>query len=260
MHARSCRSRPVVPALLGLFFAAVASAQIPAFPGAEGFGAYAIGGRGGDVYHVVNLNTSGSGSLEEGLATVPPQGRTIVFDVSGYIKINGTLTLGSSKVTIAGQTAPGDGIGVTNGTFLIRGDDVIVRHFRFRDGYSPDALNMDSNSTNTIIDHCDVMLSNDENFSSFNSPPENVTFQWSINAWGMETHSAGGLWDIRNGTTHHTLWSHNHTRNPKSHPGLLDWVNNVMFDWDMSGAARKLHGHTFYRLGGGLKWFQAELP
>ena len=208
--------------------------QLPAFPGAEGAGAYATGGRGGDVYHVINLNSSGAGSFANGIATVPASGRTIVFDVSGYINISGTLTLNAAKVTIAGQTAPGDGIGVKNGTFNISAGEVIIRHFRFRDGNSADALDIDTDSTNTIIDHCDTMLSNDENFSSFSSPPENVTFQWSMNSWGMETHSAGGLWDQMHATAHHTLWSHNHTRNPKARPdGCLDWINNVTFDWDI---------------------------
>ena len=213
---------------------ASAQTNLPAFPGAEGFGAWAAGGRGGDVYHVVNLASSGAGSFADGLATVPPAGRTIVFDVSGYIRVNGTLTLDASKVTIAGQTAPGDGIGITNGTFKISSSDVIFRQFRFRDGHSADALNIDSDATNTILDHCDTLLGKDENFSSFRRPPENVTFQWSINAWGMERHSCGGLWDQRHATAHYTLWAHNHTRNPKARPdGCLDWVNNVTFDWDI---------------------------
>ncbi|MBC8095774.1 MAG: hypothetical protein H7Y43_08170 [Akkermansiaceae bacterium] len=209
-------------------------AQLPAFPGAQGAGAFAKGGRGGDVYHVINLNSSGAGSLAEGLNTAPSIGRTIVFDVSGYIHISGTLTLNKSKVTIAGQTAPGDGIGVKDGTFRLVRSDCIIRHVRFRDGNSADAINVDGTATNTIFDHVDALLSNDENFSSFNTPPENLTFQWSINGWGMETHSAGGLWDQRHATAHHTLWSHNHTRNPKARPdGCLDWINNVTFDWDI---------------------------
>lgn len=113
---------------------------LPAFPGAEGFGSAAIGGRFGDVYHVTNLSPDAktSGSLALGLATVPPNGRTIVFDVSGYIPINGKLTLNHDKVTIAGQTAPGNGIGLQGGTFLISASDVIIRHVRFRDGRSAD--------------------------------------------------------------------------------------------------------------------------
>ena len=92
---------------------AVVRAAIPAFPGAEGFGAFANGGRGGDVYYVNNLNTSGAGSFADAIATVPAAGRTIVFSVSGYIHVNKT-SLSKSKVTIAGQTAPGDGICLRN--------------------------------------------------------------------------------------------------------------------------------------------------
>jgi autotransporter-associated beta strand protein len=212
------------------------SAQtIPAFPGAEGFGALATGGRGGDVYIVTNTAASGAGSLAEGLATVPAAGRTIVFAVSGHIHING-LRLASSKVTIAGQTAPGDGVGLVDGTFRISGDDVVVRHLRMRhrkSGSGGDCLNLDSGSLNCIIDHCSMQFSTDENMSSFSSPPENLTMQWSLNGWGLETHSAGGLWDQNHATCHHSLWAHNHTRNPKARPGQLDWVNNVTFDWDI---------------------------
>lgn len=212
-------------------------AAIPAFPGAEGFGAYANGGRGGDVYYVNNLNTSGAGSFADAIATAPSSGRTIVFSVSGYIHVNKT-TLGKSKVTIAGQTAPGDGIGFKDGTFIINGSDVIIRHarFRYRDqAAGGDCIDLGDGVTNVILDHVSLAFSTDENLSSFEqSPvPDLVTFQWSLNAWGLESHSCGGLWDLNRVTTHHTLWAHNHTRNPKARPGLLDWVNNVTFDWDI---------------------------
>ncbi len=216
--------------------AASAFGQIPAFPGAEGYGAYATGGRGGDVYIVTNLNASGAGSLREGIETAPPSGRTIVFAVSGHIHING-LRLTQSKVTIAGQTAPGDGVGLRDGTFRISGDDVVVRHLRLRHGVNGsggDCLNLDSGSLNCILDSISMQFSTDENMSSFGSPPENLTLQWSLNGWGLESHSCGGLWDQNHATAHHTLWSHNHTRNPKARPnGLLEWVNNVTYDWDI---------------------------
>ena len=209
---------------------------LPAFPGAEGYGGNATGGRGGDVYIVTNLNASGAGSFAEGIATVPSAGRTIVFAVSGHIHING-LRLTASKVTIAGQTAPGDGVGLKDGTFRISGDEVVVRHMRFRhraSGGGGDCINLDSGSINSVLDSVSMAFSTDENFSSFNSPPENVTMQWSLNAWGLESHSCGGLWDQNHATAHHTLWAHNHTRNPKARPaGLLEWINNVTFDWDI---------------------------
>jgi len=212
--------------------------QIPAFPGAEGFGAYANGGRGGDVYYVRNLNTSGAGSFAEGIATVPSSGRTFVFGVSGYIHINKT-TLSRSKVTIAGQTAPGDGIGFKDGAFYINGSDVVIQHarFRYRDQIAGgDCIDVGNGVTNLILDHISVEFSTDENLSSFeqNPRPDLVSLQWSLNGWGLESHSCGGLWDLGRVTTHHTLWAHNHTRNPKARPeGLLDWVNNVTFDWDI---------------------------
>ena len=222
--------------LFPLIIGSAAGQTIPAFPGAEGYGAYAKGGRGGDVYVVTNLNASGAGSFREGIETVPAAGRTIVFAVSGHIHING-LRLTGSKVTIAGQTAPGDGVGLIDGTFRISGDDVVVRHLRFRHrktGSGGDCVNLDSGSLNSVLDSVSMQFSTDENFSSYNSPPENVTMQWSLNAWGLESHSCGGLWDQNHATCHHSLWAHNHTRNPKARPaGLLEWTNNVTFDWDI---------------------------
>ncbi|MFD0894378.1 autotransporter-associated beta strand repeat-containing protein [Luteolibacter ambystomatis] len=214
-----------------------AQASIPAFPGAEGFGALAVGGRGGDVYHVTNLNSSGAGSLAYGIANAPAAGRTIVFDVSGYIHVPGSnLRMTQNKVTIAGQTAPGDGIGLKDGTFRISADDVVIRHLRFRHGKygsGGDCIDLDSNSTRSVLDHISMQFSTDENMSSFSSPPEDLTLQWAVNAWGLESHSCGGLWDQNHATAHHTLWAHNHTRNPKARPGTLDWINNVTFDWDI---------------------------
>ena len=209
------------------------SPRLPAFPGAQGFGAFAKGGRSGDVYHVINLAASGAGSLAYGIENTPATGRTIVFDVSGYASISGTLRVTKPNLTIAGQTAPGDGFGLKDGTFLVSAADVVVRHLRFRDGNSADSLDLDENADNTMWDHCDMLFSHDENMSSFKAPPDNLSFQYSINAWGLETHSAGGLWDMLHVTSHHSLWAHNHTRNPKARALLLDWVNNVTFDWDI---------------------------
>jgi hypothetical protein len=238
------------------------AARIPAFPGAEGFGACSNGGRGGDVYTVTNLNRSGPGSFANGIQTVPKQGRTIVFAVSGYIPIN-KLFLKASNVTIAGQTAPGDGVGLRNSCFWISGSNVVVRFMRFRhgrQGNGGDCVETDGGARDLILDHCDVMFSRDENFSMFRSAPPTMTFQWSINAWGLQTHSAGGLWMIDHATAHHTLWAHNHTRNPKCiRPAAFDWVNNVSFGWDigmnLAGAdvpgvyRANLRGNTFIHGG-----------
>ena len=229
--------------LLSLSFAASLAAQaasIPAFPGAEGYGAYAIGGRAGDVYTVTNLSGDAAleGSLAHGLATAPEAGRTIVFAVSGYIPLPGkNLRITKPRITIAGQTAPGAGIGLRGGTVRISAPDVVVRHLRFRhgrDGAGGDCIDLDQDCTNVILDHISMQFSTDENFSSFKRPPENLTLQYSINAWGLETHSCGGLWDQNHATSHHNLWASNHTRNPKARPaGLLEWINNVSYDWDI---------------------------
>jgi len=227
-------------ALPSIFLSAlVAESAIPAFPGAEGFGAHARGGRGGDVYVVTNLDSSGEGSLFEGLTTLPEEGRTIVFEVSGQIHLAGGIKtrITGNRLTVAGQTAPGDGILLRDGTLRISGDDIVIRHLRIRhgrNGSGGDCLNLDSECENALLDHVSLQFGKDENMSSFKRPPENVTLQWSLNAWGLETHSCGGLWDQNHATCHHSLWAHNHTRNPKARPsGLLEWTNNVVFDWDI---------------------------
>jgi hypothetical protein len=213
-----------------------AAAAIPAFPGAEGFGACSTGGRGGDVYIVTNLNPAGPGSFARGIATVPKNGRTIVFAVSGYIPIN-KLALKAANVTIAGQTAPGGGVGLRGSSFWLSGSNTVIRFLRFRhgkQGNGGDALDTDAGAANLMLDHCDVMFSTDENFSMFRTAPPTMTFQWSINAWGLQHHSAGGLWLIDHTTAHHTLWANNHTRNPKCiRPLAFDWVNNITFGWDI---------------------------
>ena len=171
--------KPSLSAFLATTCAVVA--QIPAFPGAEGFGAYATGGRGGDVYVVTNLNPSGTGSFADAIATVPSSGRTIVFAVSGYIRFpggSGGTHLTKGKVTIAGQTAPGDGIGFYNNFFRASASDVVMRHVRFRhgkDGPGGDCVDLDSACNRAMLDHVSMQFSTDENMSSYNSPPDNVT-------------------------------------------------------------------------------------
>lgn len=220
--------------------AAWAQATIPAFPGAEGFGAFSNGGRGGDVYIVTNLNASGAGSFADAIATVPTAGRTIVFAVSGYIRFpsgSGGTRMTKGKVTIAGQTAPGDGIGFYNNFFRVSAPDVVIRHVRFRhgkNGSGGDCLDLDSGANRAMLDHLSMQFSTDENMSSFSSAPDRLTLQYSINSWGLQSHSAGGLWDQNYATSLYNLWAHNHTRNPKARPwGLLEWVNNVTYDWNI---------------------------
>ncbi len=176
-----------------------APAQIKAFPQAEGFGAAAHGGRGGDVYHVTNLNDSGTGSLRFGIDNAPTSGRTIVFDVCGWIDLNSKLGIVKEKrnITIAGQTAPG-GIGVRGNQFSVGSDDTIIRHMRFRPGKSAgrlDSLSISSGS-NVIFDHVSAGFSYDENASANATSRHgisNFTVQYSSVSFGLEDHSAGSL-------------------------------------------------------------------
>src|SRR2546423_7914755 len=121
-----------VAATCAALLPALPASALIAFPGAEGFGANATGGRGGDVYHVTNLNDSGAGSLRYGVQNAPVAGRTIVFDVGGVVALNSNLSLNKSKLTIAGQTAPGPGITLRNYTTSLQDcNNVIVRYLRF---------------------------------------------------------------------------------------------------------------------------------
>jgi Bacterial TSP3 repeat len=218
-----------------LMMPSLASAQIKAFPQAEGAGAIAHGGRGGDVYHVTNLTDSGVGSLRYGIDNAPTSGRTIVFDVGGWIDIGSKLGINNNKrnITIAGQTAPG-GIGVRGNQFSVGGDDIIVRHMRFRPG--KDAGRVDSAGANVdaervIYDHISAGFSHDENFSV---QATDLTLQFSTVSFGLEDHSAGSLLENPHRLTmHHNLYADNNTRNPK-HRVLetLDWVDNVIYNWD----------------------------
>jgi hypothetical protein len=218
-----------------LFFIVCAHAQQLAFPSAEGYGRFAKGGRGGDVYHVTNVNDSGAGSLRYGLDNASGP-RTIVFDVGGTILVQSQIGVTKSFITIAGQTAPGDGIQIA-GKGLAIGDnmtDIVIRYIRAREGmYLPDAerkhsLNINAGCQNIIFDHCSAEFGRDESFSMDGS---NITVQWGIIAWGLIPHSCGDLLRSKNITIHHTLWAHNETRNPKATGDTLDFVNNVLFDW-----------------------------
>ncbi|WP_425399394.1 LamG-like jellyroll fold domain-containing protein [Aeoliella sp.] len=222
-------------ALVLLLASSPAFAQVKAFPQAEGFGATSQGGRGGDVYHVTNLNDSGSGSLRYGIQNAPSGGRTIVFDVGGWIHLNSELGVTRDKITIAGQTAPG-GIGVRNAEFSIGGDDIVVRHMRFRPGKGAgrvDAAGANNQSNRVIYDHISAGFSYDESLPVAGT---NYTLQYSSVSFGMEDHSAGSLIQDNGGaagnlTFHHNVYAHNETRNPKARANLVDWLDNVVYDY-----------------------------
>lgn len=217
-------------------------AQTPAFPGAEGFGKYALGARAATnptIYHVTNLNDSGTGSLRDAISQ---PNRFIVFDVAGVINIKSRLIF-SSNLTVAGQTAPGDGIVVYgNGVSFSGGKNIIVRHMRFRMGIKgdsgKDAAGV-ANGTDMIFDHCSFTWGRDETFSiswdNKGTEPGNITIQNSIIGQGIMTHSAGGLIQTNGGVTlYRNLYIDNKTRNPKV-KGLNQYVNNVVYNWGSGG-------------------------
>ncbi|HNX48591.1 MAG TPA: glycoside hydrolase family 88 protein [Thermoanaerobaculaceae bacterium] len=217
---------------------------VRAFPGAEGFGAFAVGGRGGDVYHVTTLSDAGPGSLRSGVETAKGP-RTIVFDLSGTIFLRSALTIDKPFLTLAGQTAPGEGVTVAGFETSISGThDVIVRYMRFRPGdincpaFQGDALSV-SRSHDVIIDHVSASWSIDEALSVTHS--DRVTVGWSIIAESLNAschakghHGYGSLlrWGQGGLTFHHNLYAHHASRNPRLGDDVgLDFVNNVIYDW-----------------------------
>ncbi|KAK3215703.1 hypothetical protein GRF29_8g880913 [Pseudopithomyces chartarum] len=216
----------LIPSALGL-----------AFPGAEGFGRNAIGGRKGSVYIVDNLNDSGAGSLRD---AVSQSDRIIVFAVGGLINIKERMVV-SKRITILGQTAPGDGITVYgNGWSFSNADDAIVRYIRIRMGKGgtsgKDAITI-AEGSNMIFDHVSVTWGRDETFSISGSSVGNITIQNSIIGQGLETHSCGGLiqTSIGNGVSlFRNLYIDNKTRNPKV-KGTNDFTNNVVYAWGGGG-------------------------
>ena len=206
------------------------SSQQLAFPGAEGFGAYASGGRGGKVIHVTNLNAAGTGSLA---AAASQSGSFIVFDVGGVIDITGKSITIASNVTIAGQTAPGEGITIYGGRVIASNSkNVIIRYIRMRGGKSVNSskctLTLD-NCENLIMDHCSVSWGPWDNVHIKDA--NNITWSNSIISEGIEPQRFGSITDgTRNWTVHHCLWSNNKSRNPKM-KCYIQYYNNVVYNY-----------------------------
>ena len=218
--------------------------EVLAFPGAEGYGRNAVGGRHGEVYHVTTLADSGKGSLRD---AVSKPGRIVVFDVAGIIRLQSPLAF-SRNLTIAAQTAPGDGIVVYGNHVSFSGaDNVICRYLRIRMGGNgkdgKDAAGV-AYGANMIFDHMSVTWGRDECFSINGDPkkpgdqPRNITIQNSFIGQGLQPHSCGGLIQTtaENGVTlYRNLYIDNKTRNPKV-KGLNQFVNNVVYNWGNGGA------------------------
>ncbi|MCH5175251.1 MAG: hypothetical protein J1F40_05145 [Prevotellaceae bacterium] len=207
-------------------------AQQLAFPGAEGYGAYASGGRGCEVVHVTNLNAAGAGSLAD---AVSQPNRFVVFDVGGVIDITGKSITIASNITIAGQTAPGEGITIYGGRVIAsKSKNIIMRYIRMRGGKSVNSskctLTLDE-CQNFIMDHCSVSWGPWDNVHIKDA--NNVTWQYCINSEGIEPQRFGSITDgTRNWTIHHCLWADNKSRNPKM-KCYLQYYNNVVYNYGM---------------------------
>lgn len=227
------------------------------FPSAEGYGKYTVGGRGGTVYEVTNLNNSGKGSLRAAIEAKGP--RTVVFRVSGTIELESALNIRNPYITIAGQTAPGDGICIKNYPLIINADQVIVRYIRARvgdqAGREDDAVSSRFHK-NIIIDHVSASWSVDETFSIYHC--DSVTVQWCIIAESLYksnhskgSHGFGGICGSNHSTYHHNLIAHHSSRNLRmcSATGYFDYRNNVIYNWGYNscyGGENKQDGFTDY--------------
>lgn len=213
---------------------AAENVAVLAFPGAEGFGAQVTGGRGGAVYHVTTLADAGPGSFRD---AVSQPNRTVVFDVGGIIKLASSIEV-ASNITIAGQTAPGEGICLYGGgVSLGHQSNIIVRYLRFRGGMASDrgkkSLGMDQ-SSHIIIDHCSIEWGRwDDLGITVNS--HDITVQYCIMAEAIHPQSFGALIDtVTNVTLSHNLWMSNESRNPKA-KGTIQYINNVVYNWSITG-------------------------
>ena len=257
-------STKIVPLLLGILLCFPACkggggdnpdpvSSVPAFPGADGGGKFATGGRGGVVVHVTTLEderdkTTGQPALGTLRKALQMDGtRTVVFDVSGTINLRSQLEITGGNLTIAGQTAPGDGICIAGYPVVVKASNVIIRFLRFRMGdqnkVEGDALSINDHR-NIIIDHCSFSWSTDECVSCYGNTDFTLQYCFiteslrrSVHVKG--NHGYGGIWGGTNATFHHNLLAHHDSRNPRfDHSyvnnkcfGPVDYVNNVVYNW-----------------------------
>ncbi len=230
---------PILCTLLAQGIHVASAGEIPAFPGAEGYGSKTTGGRGGRVMAVTNLDDSGPGSLRAAVTAKGP--RIVVFRVSGTIALKSPLKISNPYITIAGQTAPGGGICLKDYPLSINADEVIIRYLRVRTG---NASGIDHDAVggrghrNIILDHLSVSWSVDEAMSVYHC--ENVTVQWCMITESLYSaghvkgaHGFGGIWGGNHNSYHHNLLAHHTSRNPRfaSASGHSDFRNNVVYNW-----------------------------
>jgi hypothetical protein len=248
---------PLFTLLIFLTMHTVLHAQQPAFPGAEGYGMYTTGGRGGIVYYVTDTSDNATnpavGTFRYGVEKLSGT-RTILFKVSGTISLRNQIIIRNGNITIAGQTAPGDGICLKNYTIRLNASNIIVRYIRSRLGdvtaYVDDAMDANGSAPvvsiqNIIVDHCSLSWSIDEVGSFYDN--KNFTLQWSILSESLYhsvdpkgNHGYGGIWGGQGATFHHNLLAHNTSRNPRfcgaRYTGdtineIVDMRNNVIYNW-----------------------------
>jgi pectate lyase len=227
--------------------------SVKAFPTAEGFGAYAVGGRGGKVFEVTNLNDAGPGSLRAAMEASGP--RICVFRVSGTITLNNAIRVRTPYLTVAGQTSPGGvqikGTGQPDGDwgvwFVNGAHDIIVRHLRVRMGgnMKHDAGNNllcygtgEPGVHDVIFDHCSVSWGSDTQLDWYGSYLDRATFQWNIIAEGYMGQHIGGNRAPKNITLHHNLYANLGSRTPlMQHADVFDFRNNVIYNWSGNNAS-----------------------